>query len=63
MNTPALDRFIEAETDDARLALGLDAVEAAYDEACDVNLSEAWGPTILEYVIALRTGEGLNRPL
>jgi hypothetical protein len=53
-----LERFIAATSDDERLALGLDVLRAAYDEA-----GFGWQVQINEYIYALETGKGLNRPL
>ena len=59
-STPNLDRFIAAQGDDEKLALGIDVLRAAYDEA--ENLV-GWKVEINEYLHALESGKGLNRPL
>lgn len=56
-----LDVFIEAATDEARLALGLDALQAAWNEA-ETNGLVGWAETVHEFVVAARDGKGLNRP-
>jgi len=58
----ALDRFIAAEGDEGRLALGLDVLRQALDEAREQGLV-GWEVEVFEYVCALESGEGLNRPL
>lgn len=58
--TPNLDKFIEAFTDEARLALGLDVLRAAWEEA---ENEPGWRVTVHEYVVALEDGAGLNRPM
>jgi hypothetical protein len=55
-------RFCAIERDDDRLALGLPALEAAWRYAVDEGLL-GWQEAIHEYVVALRSGGGLNRPL
>lgn len=57
-----LDRFIAAKTDNERLALGLDALMAAWEEAAEGG-NLGWAEEVHEYVHALRVGVGLNRPL
>jgi hypothetical protein len=57
----ALDRFIEA-TENDRLALGLTVLRTAHKEATEQGL-EGWAVDINEYIHALETGAGLNRPL
>lgn len=59
-STPNLDRFIAASGDEEKLALGIDVLRAAYDEA--ENLV-GWKVDINEYIYALESGKGLNRPL
>lgn len=58
----ALDAFIAAESDEDKLALGLDRLEAALEEANELQLT-GWAQNVYEYVHALRSGGGLNRPL
>lgn len=57
-----LDRFMAADGDDARLALGLDVLTRALDDAREAGLL-GWAEQIHEYVFVLRDGKGLNRPL
>lgn len=58
----ALDLFIATPSDDARLALGLDTLRDAWEEATDQGLV-GWAVEINEYLHALESGKGLNRPL
>jgi hypothetical protein len=58
----ALDRFCAAVTDDERLALGLETLRAAQREA-RASGQLGWEEAIYEYVIAIQSGKGLNRPL
>jgi hypothetical protein len=60
--TPNLDRFIATRSDDDRMALGLDVLEAAGREAGDAGLV-GWQVEVQEYVVAARDGKPLNRPL
>jgi hypothetical protein len=57
---PNLNRFIDARTDEARLALGLVVLRAAWKEAKNLP---GWQVEVYEYVYALESGKGLNRPL
>ncbi len=57
-----LKKFANATTDEAKLALGLDVLRAAWDEAESAGLV-GWAVDVHEYVYALESGKGLNRPL
>lgn len=57
----ALDQFIAAETDDARLALELDVLKQARTEAGQQGLL-GWEEAVQEFVTAIESGKGLNRP-
>ena len=61
-NDVYLQQFIDAKTDDARLALGLTILREAWREADSAGLL-GWTTEIREYIVALESGEGLNRPL
>jgi CII-binding regulator of phage lambda lysogenization HflD len=58
----ALERFIQAHGDEARLALGLETLEQALKQARNQGLV-GWASEIQEYVWALLHREELNRPL
>lgn len=62
MPSSDLQRFIDCETDDGRLALGADVLRAAKREADESGLL-GWSDAIHEYVYAIESGKGLNRPL
>ena len=58
----ALARFIEVSTDAERLALGVEVLAAARDEANAAGLN-GWAVEVTEYLLAVRDGKPLNRPL
>lgn len=60
--TSPLDRFIACTTDEERLALGLRTLQAARNEAATKQLI-GWELDVREYVEAIESGKGLNRPL
>lgn len=59
--TPNLDLFIKTTGDEARLALGLGVLQAAWDEARD-SLLQGWTEAIYPYLHAVESGKGLNNP-
>jgi hypothetical protein len=63
ISTPNLDAFIAIhKNDDDCLALGLHVLVPAWNEANEAGLL-GWSEQIHEFVVALRDGKGLNRPL
>lgn len=60
--TPHLDRFIAAVSDEERLGLGLEVLQAALHEARDAGLT-GWAVEVAEYEWAAETGAEVNRPL
>ena len=58
--TPNLDRFIAAKTDDERMALGIDVLRNALSEATSSHLL-GWEEAVSEFVNAWP--DGPNRPL